>query len=1032
MSRHAELARATGDESDAGEILRFPKAPYPGLRPFLDHEAALLFGRSAQVDEIIEHLSRRQFVAVIGGSGSGKSSLVRAGVVPRLRSYGIPDAGDYWIPMVCTPGTNARRPGSGRVGETPLYRFAWKFCRLLVPLQSPEDERRRVEEVAEVLRRNAGISQLLRGFVADLKPRPGLSPGEARLLLVVDQFEELFHPTNKGEREGLIDDARLLVERIIEHFFHPHPQCYVVLTMRSEHLNDCASFLELPDAINAAFYLVRRLDPAQLERAITEPARSYLRVRVREEGPGECLPTDIRFADEVLARVLYDTQAIASDPDHLPLLQHLLSRTWSSAVARWGPQGRPASIEMEDLACAVLARDDAIVARLGDENVLRASLVNQAEAVYARHPERQDEIDRMLRCLAFKDPNSGTYSQQRIHIDDSNRERLATLAGDGLISGVNYLFWDAENPEQVTLKVSHESFIRGWPRFRDLVDREAERLEALMELLRLCRRWRQERESRKSQCLLEGSQLHRMRDAGILDILQSPTERAYWFRFLAYVHDGREYRELDSVVDQFVGASLAREEEHNATAATHRWIRVLFTALCPVALAALGYSMLVQGPVLTSSNTFLNATKTVAGLKPPESMKEARERLREVLDAAASMTEPGYVPNAFLRIFGRQRHYQNVAMEVSEPPVNGVLRATLTGFLWVLPTSEVSDEPEEPAADHRSIACEAASRKGSTSPVRGVVYAKKGAFAATAESPQRALLVTKRGGQLRTIQTATLNKSTSGVACAVGKSIWFRPPDEFRTTILIGPTLEQLLTLTVEQDSDERSIEVRHLSWALDKKEEWAAYTSSSRSARVEENGVFDALATLADSDGVGALSAMRVPGGFEFAAERYRLRLVADRATDLPWIDPASRSRLESATDRSCGQLLAEARTATQDIRDHRVAMFESEEHCFATVHGKPEEHGRESVVKVLVYLQPGSREPKNARPIATMHFGDQLSPASEELWVIEDTDYPGWVALNLGEPGKPRFVGVPWSRKALQKLGNDILAIPAAGLVR
>ena len=77
---------------------RLPREPYPGLRPFLDFEAALLFGRERQVREVIEHLRQTQFVAVLGGSGSGKSSLIHAGVMPELRSYGIPGAGDLWLP----------------------------------------------------------------------------------------------------------------------------------------------------------------------------------------------------------------------------------------------------------------------------------------------------------------------------------------------------------------------------------------------------------------------------------------------------------------------------------------------------------------------------------------------------------------------------------------------------------------------------------------------------------------------------------------------------------------------------------------------------------------------------------------------------------------------------------------------------------------------------------------------------------------------------------------------------------------------
>ena len=110
---------------------RLPREPYPGLRPFLDFEAALLFGRERQVREVIEHLKATQFVAVLGGSGSGKSSLIQAGVVPELRSFGIPGAGDLWLPLTCTPGTNVSAADREARKHTPVTRLARRFAGLL-------------------------------------------------------------------------------------------------------------------------------------------------------------------------------------------------------------------------------------------------------------------------------------------------------------------------------------------------------------------------------------------------------------------------------------------------------------------------------------------------------------------------------------------------------------------------------------------------------------------------------------------------------------------------------------------------------------------------------------------------------------------------------------------------------------------------------------------------------------------------------------------------------------------------------------
>ena len=78
--------------------------PFVGLRPFEESEAHLFFGRDGQSDEIVNRLARRRFVAVVGGSGSGKSSLVRAGLFPGLRGGFMASAGSHWRIACLRPG----------------------------------------------------------------------------------------------------------------------------------------------------------------------------------------------------------------------------------------------------------------------------------------------------------------------------------------------------------------------------------------------------------------------------------------------------------------------------------------------------------------------------------------------------------------------------------------------------------------------------------------------------------------------------------------------------------------------------------------------------------------------------------------------------------------------------------------------------------------------------------------------------------------------------------------------------------------
>ena len=563
-----------------GEAMRLPNEPYPGLRPFLSHESSLLLGRERQVREVIARLQETQFVAVIGGSGSGKSSLVLAGVVPELRSFGIPEAGDFWVPMICTPGTNASGAGAAdvrRSRHTPITRLAWKFAKLLQPTASPEAEALRLADIAAVFRQEAGFARLIDAYADELQLRAGPAPDKLRLLFVIDQFEELFHPTNKGE-----GDAALLVERVIDHFFSPHPRCYVVLTMRSEHLNDCAGYLELPDAINKSSYLVRRLDEAELREAIVGPSQRYLRLLQRREAgmtvgapalpPLPPLPPTVAFDPAVVDRLMRDVSAITHDSDHLPLLQHLLARLWEAAFAREGVRsGVPAGVTVADLAVAVGGPFDA------HTNLLRASLENRAEAVYQRHPPAQRaELDAVLRRLAFKDPNTGMYTQQRIDVDDPSlfgtstsesprenpREKLRALIGDGFVGSVDYLFWDDENPQRTTLKVSHESFIRGWARFRRWADAEDRQFQVYLRLLDDCARWGEA--GRADASLSSGQTLRLYEDAELDAALRSAETMSRFARLLAMDRNGQRVAPMAGEALAFLERSRANRDARAA------------------------------------------------------------------------------------------------------------------------------------------------------------------------------------------------------------------------------------------------------------------------------------------------------------------------------------------------------------------------------------------------------------------------------------------------------------------------------------
>ena len=163
-----------------------PKQPYPGLRPFEPEEWSIFFGRESMVDDVIQRMARERMVFIHGSSGSGKSSLVRAGVLPKLARQHLRH-GTPWL-------TCAMRPSGG-----PLWNLAHELARL-------EGRGNDLERVGELIRGFSRRGANLPEIVATLDGFAG-----KRLCILVDQFEELF----RFERETSRDEAELFVDLIV-------------------------------------------------------------------------------------------------------------------------------------------------------------------------------------------------------------------------------------------------------------------------------------------------------------------------------------------------------------------------------------------------------------------------------------------------------------------------------------------------------------------------------------------------------------------------------------------------------------------------------------------------------------------------------------------------------------------------------------------------------------------------------------------------------------------------------------------------
>jgi hypothetical protein len=385
----AERRRRTEDNAPADiDPLEYRVSPlcYPGLRSFDPSEDQFFFGRRRNVTEIRRKLAAERIVVVQGGSGTGKSSVIRAGLIPRLRDTDTMKGrhGNWYAaefrprtdplgnlaegladlvarkfvgqPADLTENTAGESKDSTEIHSLVRDRLADRFgqaSRIAQQVADPNDQR---------AARAWALLNALRDFAFEVDARDklateGLRAGPANLLLLVDQFEEVFRP------EALASGGQLLDLLIAAHTFltqTPEGQAcglFIVVTMRTEELHRVGEYpaLTLPtdlsvkarrsvtlaDVVTSSFYLIQVMDPdqdkADLKDAIVRPAREVL----DDYGLLDQNRVDAPFDDGVVdwlldgARIWRDAVGQGHKADQLPLLQHALRSMWENALDRW-------------------------------------------------------------------------------------------------------------------------------------------------------------------------------------------------------------------------------------------------------------------------------------------------------------------------------------------------------------------------------------------------------------------------------------------------------------------------------------------------------------------------------------------------------------------------------------------------------------------------------------------------------------------------------------------------------------------------
>lgn len=413
------------------------ECPYPGLRAYFTRERDWYFGREEHVDAMLSRLEESRFLAVVGSSGSGKSSLVFAGLIPALIEGQLAgsrrDANDGPAPwsIICF------NPGNDPLAE---------LTAAIVKAAPKKDDSHLAGYVRAALESGGGLIEALK--VADV-----INP-ERETLIYADQFEELFRFGEKASRaaqENALRFARLFVDAAEQ----TEVRLHMLLSMRSEFIGQCEAFPGLPEIVSRSQFLAPRLSRKQLERSLSCPAAAV----------------GWKVAADALTAVLNDC---ANSPDQLPLAQHILRRMWKRA--------------------ADAHRRELTLVDYNTEGGVRKSIAEHGKEILNELPQPAGtEVTRILFMALCEQREDGPLVRRL-----STRAEIEAIAGadSALVPKVIAVF-ASDDPGFIQeddgwLDVRHEAVLRQWPLISEWRSLEGESETWLHELSQAARDYEEE------------------------------------------------------------------------------------------------------------------------------------------------------------------------------------------------------------------------------------------------------------------------------------------------------------------------------------------------------------------------------------------------------------------------------------------------------------------------------------------------------------------------------------------------------------
>jgi WD40 repeat protein/class 3 adenylate cyclase len=385
--------------------------PYRGLAAFQPEDADRFFGREHLVAELVERLDRDRVLFVVGPSGSGKSSLVRAGLIPAIGSGSIRDS-QRWAVALFSPRTS------------PTAELTYQLRHAADAVGASHAVR---EDSASI----PGTTQvrLLAEAICD---------ETGGLLMVIDQFEELFTLNQRGEQSAFLETIAAAVDPA-------GSRVRAVMALRADFYGTCATFPWLARRVSANQVLVGPMSRADLRKAIEAPAAAF----------------GLRLEDELADAVLDDA---GTEPSALPLVSHALAETWRRREG-----------------------DTLTMAGYRDAGGVAGSISQTADSLYETtfSDDEKDACRRLM--LRLVTPGEGTSdTRRRLPMADLDRDhdpeigrRVAAEMIDARLLTV----------DRDSIEIAHEALLQSWPRLRGWIEEGRDDLRTRERIERAATEW---------------------------------------------------------------------------------------------------------------------------------------------------------------------------------------------------------------------------------------------------------------------------------------------------------------------------------------------------------------------------------------------------------------------------------------------------------------------------------------------------------------------------------------------------------------